>query len=121
MCSKLLLSKWKKKEKRKQTLERKKNIKNVIKSDKLIHFCLTISSAFCTDESVSALRKSVQGHFYKLSIEWLQACSSSKKLITLNTNKFVFQYITILLMCFIIVIIIIIIAVMYKVMTAFEW
>ena len=50
----------KKKEKRKQTLERKKNIKNVIKSDKLIHFCLTISSAFCTDESVSALRKSVQ-------------------------------------------------------------
>ena len=49
-----------KKRKEKTNTREKKNVKNVIKSDQLIHFCLTISSAFCRDESVSALRKFVQ-------------------------------------------------------------
>ena len=38
------------KKKKRKIREKKKHVKRVIKSDQLIHFCLTISSVFCTNE-----------------------------------------------------------------------
>ena len=43
------LGKKKKKKKKKKT-EKKKKIKNVTQSNQLVHFCLMMSGAFCTDE-----------------------------------------------------------------------
>ena len=44
------LEKKKKKKKKKKKTEKKKHVKYVTQSNQLVHFCLMMSGAFCTDE-----------------------------------------------------------------------